>query len=107
MPAEPAAAAVRREGLRIGGKSVTTTAQSEVFNPYSRALVGTVARAALADVRHAIAVAKACRPRLTRYERYRICYRTAELLRARTEQIAELITAESGLCKKDSTYEVG
>jgi phosphonoacetaldehyde dehydrogenase len=110
MPAEPGAAAsapVRREGLRIGGETVTTATQGEVFNPYSRALVGTVARASLADVRRAIAVAHAFRSRLTRYERYRICYRTAELLRARTEQIADLITAESGLCKKDSTYEVG
>jgi phosphonoacetaldehyde dehydrogenase len=110
MPAEPAAAAtvsVRHEGLRIGGEIITKEAQGEVFNPYSRVLVGTVARASLADVRRAIAVAKAFRPRLTRYERYRICYRTAELLRARTEQIADLITAESGLCKKDSTYEVG
>ena len=58
-------------------------------------------------MRRAIAVAKDFRPRLTRYERYRICYRTAELLRARTEEIANLITAESGLCKKDSSYEVG
>ncbi len=110
MPAEPAAAAtvpVRHEGLRIGGEIITKEAQGEVFNPYSRVLVGTVARASLADVRRAIAVAKAFRPRLTRYERYRICYRTAELLRARTEQVADLITAESGLCKKDSTYEVG
>jgi phosphonoacetaldehyde dehydrogenase len=96
MPAEPGAAAsapVRREGLRIGGETVTTATQGEVINPYSRALV--------------VAVAHAFRSRLTRYERYRICYRTAELLRARTEQIADLITAESGLCKKDSTYEVG
>ncbi len=110
MPAEPVAAAraaVRREGLRIGGEIVSTSAHGEVFNPYSRALVGTVARASLVDVRRAIAVAKAFRSRLTRYERYRICYRTAELLRARTEQVADLITAESGLCKKDSTYEVG
>ncbi len=113
MPAEAAAggtapaAAVRHEGLRIGGEIISSAARGEVFNPYSRALVGTVARASLADVRRAIAVAHAFRSRLTRYERYRICYRTAELLRARTEEIANLITAESGLCKKDSIYEVG
>src|SRR6202021_2184289 len=60
-----------------------------------------------ASVARAIGVSKAFRPRLTRYERYRICCQTAEALRARTEEIADLITAESGLCKKDSTYEVG
>jgi len=106
--AEPArAASVRREGLRIDGTRVDTEHTSEVFNPYTGELVGTVGCASVADVRRAIAAAKAYRPKLTRYERYRICYRTAEALRARTEEIANLITAESGLCKKDSTYEVG
>src|SRR6267143_1062911 len=99
--------AVRRESLRIGGARVTTERRSEVFNPYTRALVGTVAKASVAEVRRAIGIAKAFRSRLTRYERYRICYQIAEALRARTEEIANLITAESGLCKKDSTYEVG
>jgi putative phosphonoacetaldehyde dehydrogenase len=98
---------VRRERLRIGGVHIATERSSEVFNPYTRALVGTVARASVADVRQAIAIAKTFRPRLSRYERYRICYQTADALRARTEEIANLITAESGLCKKDSIYEVG
>src|SRR5213082_2368503 len=104
---EGRAGAVRRESLRIAGARVATEAESEVFNPYNGALVGTVARASVQDVRRAIEIARAFRARLTRYERYRICYRTAEALRARTEEIADLITAESGLCKKDSIYEVG
>ena len=99
--------AVRREGLRIGGVRVGTERSGEVFNPYTRALVGTVAQASVAEVRQAIGIARAFHSRLTRYERYRICYETAAALRARTEEIANLITAESGLCKKDSTYEVG
>jgi aldehyde dehydrogenase (NAD+) len=98
---------LRRESLRIGGARVATERSSEVFNPYTRALLGTVAKASVEEVRRAIALARAFRSRLTRYERYRICYRTAEALRARSEEIANLITAESGLCKKDSTYEVG
>jgi phosphonoacetaldehyde dehydrogenase len=98
---------VRREGLRIGGVRVATERSGEVFNPYTRALVGTVASASVAEVRRAIGIAKAFRPRLTRYERYSVCYQTAAALRARTEEIANLITAESGLCKKDSIYEVG
>src|ERR1700719_4533031 len=98
---------VRRESLRIAGARVATERSSEVFNPYTHALVGTVAVAAVAEVRRAIGVAKAFRSRLTRYERYRICDQTADALRARTEEVANLITAESGLCKKDSIYEVG
>jgi putative phosphonoacetaldehyde dehydrogenase len=101
------AAEVRRETLRIGGAQVATERSAEVFNPYTRALVGTVAKASVADVRQAIGTAKAFRSHLTRYQRYRICYQTADALRARTEEVANLITAESGLCKKDSIYEVG
>ncbi len=102
-----AAVAVPREALRIGGARVYTDRQREIYNPYSGAVVGTVACATLADVQRAIKVGKAFRPRLTRYERYRICYRTAEMLRVHERQISDLITAESGLCKKDSLYEVG
>src|SRR2546423_8231623 len=98
---------VRRESLRIGGARVATERSGEVFNPYTRALGGTGAGASRAEVRGAIGIARAFRPRLTRYERYRICQQTAETLRSRAEEIADLITAESGLCKKDSTYEVG
>jgi phosphonoacetaldehyde dehydrogenase len=98
---------VRHETLRIGGERVATARTGEVFNPYTRQAIATVAMASLEDVRRAIGVARAFRSTLTRYERYRICYRTAELLRARTEEIANLITAESGLCRKDSLYEVG
>src|ERR1700732_5130679 len=98
---------VRRESLRIAGARVATERSGEVLNPYTRALVGTVAMASVTEVRRAIGTARASPPRLTRYERYRICYQTADVVRSRTEEIANLITAESGLCKKDSLYEVG
>src|SRR5579863_7282546 len=95
------------EGLRIGGERVATRRSSEVFNPYTRAAFATVAMASVDEVRRAIGVARAFRSPLTRYERYRICYQTAAALRARTEELADLITAESGLSRKDSVYEVG
>ena len=101
------AATLRREELRIGGERIATARSREVLNPYTRAVVGTVAQASVAEVRRALDLARAFRSSLTRYERYRICYQTAAALRARQEEIADLITAESGLCKKDSVYEVG
>jgi phosphonoacetaldehyde dehydrogenase len=85
----------------------SSSPRREIRNPYTGAVVGTVAQASVADVRQAIALAKAFRSSLTRYERSCICLRTAEILRSRIEEIANLITAESGLCKKDSLYEVG
>src|ERR1700724_2700911 len=86
---------VRRESLRIAGARVATERSSEVFNPYTQALVGTVAVAAVAEVRRAIGIARTFRSRLTRYERYRICYQTAEALRARTEECANLTPGAS------------
>ena len=79
----------------------------EVHNPYTRELVGTVAKASVADVRRAFATAAAFKPVLTRYQRSEILKNTAELLRAKAEEASDLITRESGLCKKDSLYEVG
>ena len=98
---------IRREALRIGGVRVDTARTAEVRNPYTGTVIGTVARAGVAEVRRALELARGFRSRLTRYERYRVCHRIAETLRTRSEQLANLITAESGLCKKDSSYEVG
>ncbi len=98
---------VLRERMRIAGVEVGHDRVIEVRNPYTRAVVGTVPKARVDDIRHAFAVARACRARLTRHERYRILYRTAEIIRSRTDEISDLITAECGISKKDSLYEVG
>ena len=79
----------------------------EVRNPFTRELVGTVPRATVAEVRSAFAGAHAYKPSLSRFERANILNKAAALVRARTAEIAGLITAESGLCLKDSTYEAG
>jgi phosphonoacetaldehyde dehydrogenase len=95
------------EKMRIGGALVGGERVLEVRNPYNGAVVGTVPRASVDDIRRAYAVGKDFRSTLTRHDRYRIAHRTAALIAERAEQISDLITAESGLCKKDSLYEVG
>ena len=100
-------AAIRHEAMRIAGKRVETDHTIEVLNPYTGAVVGTVPAARPEHVREAFAKAKAFKPKLTRYERQQILLRTADLLAARKEDFARLITAESGLCWKDSLYEAG
>ena len=102
IPVKPPA---RVESMRIAGRLVTTEEHVDVFNPYNGELVGTVPSARPEHVRDAFAKARAFRPVLSRFERQRILQRTAELLRDRKEQFARLITAESGLCWKDSLYE--
>ncbi len=95
------------EAMRIGGERVRRDRVIEVLNPYTGACVGTVPRAGAEDVRSAIRIARACSPRLSRYERHRILLKAADLVVARGEEISLLITAEAGLCRKDSRYEVG
>jgi putative phosphonoacetaldehyde dehydrogenase len=99
---------VRHESLRIAGKKVAGDNGSfEVFHPYNGALVGTAARASAAQAAEAFRIAASYRSKLTRYDRQKILMRAAELLAARKEPLARLITAESGLSLKDSYYEVG
>jgi putative phosphonoacetaldehyde dehydrogenase len=99
--------AVLHAKMRVAGEQIGGTRTLDVHNPYTGVLVGTVPKATVDDIRRAFAIAKAYKPTLTRYDRYRILYRTAEIIRSRSDEISDLITAECGICKKDSLYEVG
>ena len=79
----------------------------EVRYPFTNEVVGTVPMATVEDIRKAFAAAKAYRPKLTRYERANLMQKAAGLLRGRVAEASDLITRESGLCKKDAIYEVG
>jgi phosphonoacetaldehyde dehydrogenase len=100
---------MKEEGLRIGGTRIGVGRRPciEVRHPFDGSLVGTVPKATLQEVREAISLAQAYKPRLSRHERANILNKTAALVRERSEAIAALITAESGLCLKDSRYEAG
>ena len=95
------------ETMRIAGERVGSARTLEVRNPYTGEVVGFVPKASVDDIRRAFAIARAYKPRLTRYERYEICRRAAGIIRERTAALSDLITAECGICKKDSLYEVG
>ena len=98
---------VRHEGMRIGGEKVVRDRVIEVFNPFTEQVIATVPKATLDDIKRAFAIAKGYKAKLTRYERANILNRAAELMRARTDELSDLITSECGICKKDSLYEVG
>ena len=93
--------------MRIAGELVGGARTIDVRNPWNGSVVGTVPKATVEDIRRAFAIAKAYKPTLTRHDRYRILYRAAEIIRSRSDAISDLITAECGICKKDSLYEVG
>ncbi len=99
---------VRNEKMRIAGKLVDGDCGNlDVFNPYNNELVGTVPRASQAQVKEAFEIAANYKPKLTRYDRQLILTNIAHKIVERKEEISDLITAECGLCKKDSLYEVG
>lgn len=100
-----------QESLRIAGEKIGADRSGarviEVRNPFTRALVGTVPKATVDEVRRAFEIGAAYKAKLTRFERANVLNKAAALVRSRTAQIAALITAECGLCMKDSTYEAG
>lgn len=99
--------APRREAMRIAGEKVQRERVIEVRYPYTGEVVATVPKATVEDVRRAFRIAREYKANLTRYERYKILMRAGEIIASRKDEIARLITLESGLCMKDSIYEVG
>lgn len=96
-----------QEKMRIAGKLVDAAESVDVLNPYTGAVVATVPAADPRQVAEAFKIGHAYTSKLSKYDRQKILMKAAELLAKRREEIALLITAESGLCLKDSLYEVG
>ena len=97
----------RHEALRVAGERVAGDRRFEVRYPFTGEVIATAAKASVDAVRRAIAIGRGFRSRLTRHDRYRILMRAGETIAARRDEIARLITLESGLCLKDTHYEVG
>jgi len=98
---------VHDQPLRIAGEKIARDRTFEVRYPFNGAPIARVSMATVDDVRHAFSEAYAFKSRLTRHDRYRILMRAGALLAERREEIARGITLESGLCLKDTQYEVG
>jgi glyceraldehyde-3-phosphate dehydrogenase (NADP+) len=95
--------------MYIGAEWIGTADTIEVRNPFDGSLVDTVPRAGEAEV--AAALASAARGAkvmgaLSARERARILHKTAELLEARAEEFARLITCESGKVISEARVEV-
>src|SRR3984885_4138697 len=96
-----------RESLRIAGEKVSRDRVIEVHHPYSGALVGTVPKATADDVKRALKIGRSFKSKLTRHDRYQILMQAGSIIASKRADLARLITLESGLCLKDSQYEVG
>ncbi len=100
-------AVIRKEAMRIAGEKVSGAKVIDVHYPYDNTVIGSVPKATIPDVRRAYEKAAGYNSKLSRADRSAILRKAADALIARRDEIARLITLESGLCLKDSTYEVG
>ncbi|GJE27679.1 NAD-dependent succinate-semialdehyde dehydrogenase [Methylobacterium organophilum] len=97
-------------GLQIGGTWIAAEARAAlpVVNPATGAVIGAVAKATADDLDHALAAAKrgfAAWRAVSALERGLILRRAAELLRARVETIARLMTLEQGKPLREARVE--
>ena len=91
----------------VAGQRIVPKSQLTVRSPYDGRVVGTVALADRTDTGQAINAALSDRDLPTRYRRSEILENARRLLEARREEFAHLIMSESGLCLRETRYEVG
>lgn len=91
----------------IAGKPYAHGRRLEVRYPYTGEVIGAVATIGPAELETAIAKTLQGGEPLTRYERYEILDRARRMLLERRDEFANLIRQESGLCMRETTYEVG
>jgi len=91
----------------ICGKAVSTDRKCEVFYPYDNSLTGTVSIIGQDHLERAITGALDFTERLSRYQRSEILSKVKDLLSERADEFAHLIRLETGLCMRETHYEVG
>ena len=96
---------IREFGSIINGQEVVNDRWIEVFNPYTGKLVGRVASLDPLKLPEVVESTYNTRIQLSRYERNKILNKMADAIEDRVDEISMMITDESGLCRKDTTYE--
>ena len=91
----------------VGGKPVEARERLDIRYPFDGSLVGQVAVAGRDDLERAIDVMMKGGDPLTRHQRAEILYTARRLLAARADEFSDLIRRETGLCVRDTRYEVG
>jgi aldehyde dehydrogenase (NAD+) len=91
----------------IAGVKIKSVHSMSVRSPYDGRLVGTVALAGKAETEAAIEAGLKSSKTLSRYERFSILDKARLLLLERKEEFARIISSESGLCMRETRYEVG
>lgn len=93
-------------GTVIGGRQERGKEWIEVRNPFNGELAGRVSVTTVSLAEKVIERTRRTKIRLTRHERYSILNRLSDRLGEESGKISRLITAEAGLCLRDTAYEV-
>jgi putative phosphonoacetaldehyde dehydrogenase len=86
---------------------MTATTTLPVQSPYTGETVGEVPLSTPEHVRDLLSAGADYTNELSRHRRSEIMFAVSAAIAAREDELASLITAESGLCMKDSRYETG
>ena len=90
----------------IDGQKIDSNKTFDVINPYTNEIVGSVPISTPEQIEQALRFSYEAKTELGAEERAGLLEKTALVLKERKKGFAELITHESGLCIKDSLYEV-
>ena len=101
--AEPAS----RAPFELAEPASVAPSELEVRSPWNGEVVGRVPLASRAVVRSTLDRAAAAPVALSRHERAEALFGVERRLGERAEELARLVTAESGLCLRDTRHEVG
>ena len=91
----------------VAGRQVKTDDKLTVSNPFNNQVVGLITEASAEHTESAITAALKHGEPLSRYERSQILETARGLLSERRDEFASLICSESGLCMRETRYEVG
>jgi len=91
----------------ICGNAVTTGQKLEVLYPFDGSLTGTVSLIDRKQLESAIVTPLRHFTHLSRYERHEMLNKASALLAERAEAFSHLIRLETGLCMRETRYEVG
>ena len=91
----------------VGGDPVGTADHLEVRYPFDDSVVGRVAQAGPEQLEAATDIMLQQRRPMTRHQRAEILETARRKLNERADEFAEVIRMESGLCVRETRYEVG
>ncbi len=91
----------------ICGQPIKTDAKLPIYYPYDGSLTGTISQIGVDQIDPMIAGSLSGKSELSRYDRSQILTRARDLLIQRSDEFADLIRREAGLCVRETNYEVG